>query len=52
MRIVKTIARLVEQFWVACRPAIRRIAGLGKFTSGLPDLGSNKKHLRGFGKEV
>jgi hypothetical protein len=26
-----------------------RIAGLGKFSSGVPDLGSNKKHLKGFG---
>jgi hypothetical protein len=28
----------------------RRIAGLGKFASGVPDLGSNKKHLKGFGR--
>jgi len=28
----------------------RKIIGLGKFTSGIPDLGSNKKHLRDFGK--
>jgi len=28
----------------------RRIIGLGKFSSGISDLGSNKKHLRGFGK--
>jgi hypothetical protein len=27
----------------------RRIAGLGKFASGVADLGSNKKHLKGFG---
>ncbi|HEY7303520.1 MAG TPA: hypothetical protein VH601_05375 [Bryobacteraceae bacterium] len=26
-----------------------RIAGMGKFSSGVSDLGSNKKHLRGFG---
>jgi len=25
------------------------IAGSGKFSSGVPDLGSNKKHLKGFG---
>jgi hypothetical protein len=31
-------------------PATPRIAGLGKFSSGLPDLGSNKKHLKGFGR--
>lgn len=28
----------------------RRIAGLGEFASGVKDLGSNKKHLRGFGQ--
>lgn len=27
----------------------RRIVGLGKFDSGLKDLGSNPEHLRGFG---
>jgi hypothetical protein len=26
--------------------------GLGKFRSGVSDLGSNKKHLRDFGKPV
>jgi hypothetical protein len=49
MRIVKTIARLVEQFWAACTPTSRRIAGLGKFSSGVPDLASSKNHLRNFG---
>ena len=28
----------------------RKIAGIGEFDSGLPDLGSNRKHLEGFGK--
>jgi hypothetical protein len=28
----------------------RRIIGLGRFRSGIPDLGSNKAHLRGFGR--
>jgi hypothetical protein len=27
-----------------------RVIGVGRFASGLPDLGSNKKHLRGFGR--
>jgi hypothetical protein len=27
-----------------------KIAGLGKFSSGQPDLGSNKAHLKGFGR--
>jgi hypothetical protein len=28
----------------------RKIAGLGRFRSGKPDLGSNKRHLEGFGR--
>ena len=28
----------------------RRIHGLGRFASGRVDLGSNKKHLSGFGR--
>jgi hypothetical protein len=28
----------------------RTIVGLGKFDSGIPDLGSNKKHLDGYGE--
>lgn len=27
-----------------------RVVGVGRFESGLADLGSNKKHLRGFGR--
>jgi hypothetical protein len=26
-----------------------RVVGMGRFSSGLPDLGSNKSHLKGFG---
>jgi hypothetical protein len=28
----------------------RQIIGLGRFHSGVPDLGSNKAHLDGFGR--
>lgn len=28
----------------------RQIAGLGRFRSGIRDLGSNKTHLKGFGR--
>lgn len=28
----------------------RRIVGLGQFRSGIPDLGSNKDHLKRFGR--
>ncbi len=31
-------------------PERPRIIGLGKFSSGVPDLGTNKKHLDGFGQ--
>lgn len=60
----KELARLVNQLGVspsivvregirllaASQPKCRKIAGLGKFASGIPDLGSNKKHLDGFGR--
>jgi hypothetical protein len=28
----------------------RRVVGQGRFSSGVPDLGSNKTHLKGFGR--
>jgi hypothetical protein len=28
----------------------KKMVGVGKFASGVRDLGSNKKHLRGFGE--
>jgi hypothetical protein len=60
----KTLARLVDQMGLspstviregirllaALQPKSRKIVGLGKFSSGRPDLGSNKKHLRRFGR--
>jgi hypothetical protein len=60
----KTLSRLVDQLGLspsmvvrqgirllaASQPKSRKIAGLGKFASGIPDLGSNKKHLQGFGR--
>jgi hypothetical protein len=27
-----------------------RVVGVGRFQSGAPDLGSNKKHIKGFGR--
>ncbi len=29
---------------------MRRVRGIGRFASGLTDLGSNKAHLSGFGR--
>jgi hypothetical protein len=60
----KTLARLVDQLGVspsmvvregirvlaASQPKTCKIAGLGKFSSGVSGLGSNKKCLRGFGR--
>lgn len=36
----------------ACRLGVggQKVIGAGKFRSGISDLGSNKKHLRGFGR--
>lgn len=31
-------------------PSVQRIIGVGRFASGLSDLGSNEKHRRGFGR--
>jgi hypothetical protein len=31
-------------------PSAKRVIGVGRFASGLADLASNKKHLRGFGR--
>ncbi|HLY63371.1 MAG TPA: hypothetical protein VKV95_21720 [Terriglobia bacterium] len=32
------------------RPSGKRVIGVGRFASGISDLGSNKKYLRGFGR--
>lgn len=47
-RVVREGIRILEATHLRRRK--RGIIGLGKFRSGLTDLGSNKKHLRGFGK--
>jgi hypothetical protein len=46
------VVREGVQLLAACYggPSSKRIIGVGRFASGLPDLGSNKKHLRGFGQ--
>jgi hypothetical protein len=44
---------LQEALWLlaACYGQSRRkIAGMGKFRSGVHDLGSNKAHLKNFGR--
>jgi hypothetical protein len=41
---IKSLSRLLG------RGRSRAIVGLGRFRSGVPDLGSNKDHLKGFGR--
>jgi hypothetical protein len=31
------------------RKSSSKVIGVGQFVSGVPDLGSSKKHLKGFG---
>ncbi|MGD0696577.1 MAG: hypothetical protein ABSB82_17290 [Terriglobia bacterium] len=47
-RVVREGLRLLDACYGA--PARDRVIGVGRFDSGLPDLGSNKKHLEGFGR--
>ena len=47
-QIVREGLRVLEASYL--RRKKRGIIGLGRFCSGVPDLGSNKKHLRGFGR--
>jgi len=47
-QVVREGLRILEATYV--RRKKRGIIGVGKFSSGIPDLGSNKKHLRGFGR--
>ncbi len=46
--VVREGLRILEASYV--RRKKQGVIGLGKFRSGVPDLGSNKKHLREFGK--
>ncbi len=45
--LIRRGLRVLETLHV--RRGGRGIVGLGAFASGLPDLGSNKRHLDGFG---
>ena len=47
-RIVREGLRLLGSCYAG--EGRKRIAGLGQFSSGVEDLGSNKKHLKGFGR--
>lgn len=47
-KIVREGLRILEASYLHRKK--RGVIGLGKFSSGIPDLGSNKKHLRNFGR--
>jgi hypothetical protein len=47
-QVVREGLRVLEASYL--RRKKRGVIGLGKFSSGTPDLGSNKKHLGGFGR--
>jgi len=47
-QVVREGLRILEA--TRLRKKKQRIIGLGRFRSGVPDLGSNKKHLRDFGR--
>ena len=46
------VVREGVQLLAACygTPSKAKVVGLGRFASGVSDLGSNKKHLKGFGR--
>jgi hypothetical protein len=47
-----TVVREGLRLLAAATPAKGRprVAGMGRFSSGVADLGSSKKHLQGFGR--
>ena len=47
-RVVREGLRLLDGCYGS--GARKRIVGIGRFASGTSDLGSNKKHLKGFGR--
>jgi hypothetical protein len=47
-QVVREGLRVLEASYL--RRKKRGVIGLGKFSSSVSDLGSNKKHLRGFGR--
>lgn len=46
------VRRGVRSLAALSRPTSQlRVVGLGRFSSGIRDLGSNKEHLKGFGRK-
>jgi hypothetical protein len=49
-RVVREGLRLMARQHDAGAKRKRRFIGIGEFDSGILDLGSNKKHLEGYGR--
>lgn len=49
-RVVRESLRLMSRHHVGAPR--KRVLGVGKFDSGLTDLGSNKRRMEGFGREA
>ena len=47
-RVVREGLELLDVYYG--KPAGKRFVGIGRFDSGISDLGSNKKHLEGLGR--
>jgi len=47
-RVVRESLRLMNRYHGAAPR--RRVIGIGEFDSSLSDLGSNKRHMEGFGR--
>ena len=47
-RVVREGLRLLAACYSG--PSGKRVIGVGRFASGISDLGSNKNHLKGFGR--
>ena len=48
--VVRQGIRALNESEMTPQDRCKQIVGLGKFESGVPDLGSNKDHLRDFGR--
>jgi Arc/MetJ-type ribon-helix-helix transcriptional regulator len=48
--VVRQGIRALSETETALQDRAKQIVGLGKFKSGISDLGSNKDHLRNFGR--
>ncbi len=47
-RVVREGVHLLAACYGA--PPAKRVIGVGRFESGIPDLASNREHLKGFGR--